>query len=86
MITISHRAALCVRVSTDKQTVENQIAALSKIAEQLRRIATTGLAVPRSVRIGLGSRSERGTDVDKAAAASVDSLKPGSNKGAAIAC
>src|SRR5262245_14208497 len=28
------RAALYVRVSTDKQTVENQIAALHKIAEQ----------------------------------------------------
>jgi DNA invertase Pin-like site-specific DNA recombinase len=27
------RAALCVRVSTDRQTVENQVAALSKVAE-----------------------------------------------------
>jgi DNA invertase Pin-like site-specific DNA recombinase len=30
---IVKRAALYVRVSTDKQTVENQIAALSKVAE-----------------------------------------------------
>ena len=30
---MSKRAALYVRVSTDRQTVENQIAALSKVAE-----------------------------------------------------
>jgi len=32
--TTPRRAALYVRVSTDKQTVENQVAALTKIAEQ----------------------------------------------------
>ena len=53
------RAALYVRVSTDRQTVENQIAALGKVAEaqvgrSSRRSETKALAGPRGATRGQG--------------------------------
>jgi predicted site-specific integrase-resolvase len=53
---VIERAALYVRVSTDRQTVENQVAALSKVAEAKGwQIVETSmmlvLAVQRDARI-----------------------------------
>ena len=47
------RAAIYVRVSTDKQTVENQVAALRQIAERrgwqvIEHYSDAGKAVPRA--------------------------------------
>ena len=58
------RAAIYVRVSTDKQTVENQVQALRQIAERrgwpvVEQYSDTGISVPRVAPGSVGKKQRR---------------------------